>query len=204
LIILDMHMPISEGKSVVENDAGIKVLHLLNVLTGMHLRDRRCPIVVYTAYPSFADCFQCAQAGAAAYVSKVITELPEGKVEGGPQQLVQVCQRLLSPVEREQPRGISTAFSDEWGRINGLWLRKNYGRKWAAFVRTAVAQKAAQEHTWLADRSKYPERDGVVVLLGDTYEEVVTLVLSSPALYQDVPPIIRIPSPEPTGTEVRL
>jgi hypothetical protein len=110
-----------------------------------------------------------------------------------------VCQELLAPEEKEEPRGKPTALSNEWLRMNHEWLRKGFGGRWASFVFKEVAEKAS-----LMDRTKYPERDGVVVLLGDSYEEVQALVLSSPDLYRDVPPIIKVPGLEQTGEEVRL
>ncbi len=199
LIILDMHMPGTARTSSVLPDAGHEVLRVIHVLRDMHLCKPSCPIVVFSAYPSFEDCFRAAQAGASAYITKMTQDLPEGKAEGGPGEFVRVCQELLSPEEKDKPRGKPTALSNEWLKMNHEWLRKGFGGRWASFVFKEVAEKAS-----LTDRTKYPERDGVVVLLGDSYEEVQALVLSSPVLYRDVPPIIKVPGVEQTGEEVRL
>ena len=196
LIVLDMHMPPEAAIALPEPTAGVWAL---NVISSSRLSSPHCPIVIFSAYPSFNDCFLAAQAGASAYITKLAQELPEKKTEGGPAEFVRVCQKLLSPEEKGKPHGKPTALSNEWLKLNHEWLRKNFGGRWASFVFKKVAEKAS-----LTDRTKYPERDGVVVLLGDCYEEVQALVLSAPALYRDVPPIIKVPGVEQTGEEVKI
>jgi CheY-like chemotaxis protein len=87
LVVLDMHMPLDEEAIETVEDGGIQFLQRIIAM------QRR--VVVFTAYASFRNCALAIRAGASAYLPKMEQELYEGGVEGGVDDLVETCKRLL-------------------------------------------------------------------------------------------------------------
>ncbi len=87
LVVLDMHMPLREDAIEAEHDGGI---HFLKSIL-----DIQRPAVVFTAYASFRNCTLAIRAGASAYLPKMSQEVYEGGREGGVDDLVATCKRLL-------------------------------------------------------------------------------------------------------------
>ena len=90
LIVLDMHMPLDSDTTEIAADGGIQFLRACR-LAG-------CPVVVFTADPSYQNCVGAVQAGAAAYLPKSSHDTYEGNQEGGIDHLVAICRRLLEEV----------------------------------------------------------------------------------------------------------
>jgi CheY-like chemotaxis protein len=186
LIVLDMHMPLHKGAKTIEPKAGIDALMVIQLLAKGEVASIDCPIVIYTAYASLQNCFLAAKAGARAYISKFQQEYDDRPTEGGREEFVSVCKELLSSIDKNTV----SAYS-QWLDINSRWLDVTFLGKWVALVQKNAAEKAG-----LADPSKHPERDGIVILSGATRKEVVDLVLSMPELLREFPEIFMVTKTE--------
>jgi CheY-like chemotaxis protein len=122
LVILDMHMPLHRDEARVDDDGGIRFLRSFGFLG--------CPVVVFTAYPSYQNCVLAAQAGAAAYLPKATHDSYHGP-EGGIDQLVAVCKQLL---EAPISKGTQVPPNADWLNENRDWLGHTFGDQWVAFV----------------------------------------------------------------------
>ena len=130
LIVLDMNIPLHSGTSSTAIAGGINFLRSYELI--------RCPVVVFTAYPSFQNCVRSVQAGAQAYLPKMSQDSSEGR-EGGVDHLVETCRRLLTPVEwTEEDRPTDGGFfAREYE-----WLRQRFVGRWVALVPEAEARVA--------------------------------------------------------------
>ena len=175
VIVLDMHMPLHENTTKIANDGGIQFLRS-NQLTA-------CPIVVFTAYPNFRDCVRAVQAGAAAYLSKSEPEAGE-EPEGGINDLVETCRRLLTRPEADQMR---SPPNGNWADENYDWLRQKCGGRWVAFVAASEASAAGISGTPLA---------GQVVISENSREDLARLVAKKLPFLSQIPHIAYIPTLE--------
>ena len=168
LVILDMHLPLDAmSATVAEDDGGIQFL--------LGYRFYRCPVVVFTAYPSYRDCVVAMKAGATDYILKVRV----GN-EGGPDALREACERILKPTQ-----GTEDAIpTRSWIEENHQWLGARYRGKWVAFV-----DKALGEHAKLQVDA---ERDGVLLLAGDSYEDVRERIQTSPEVLRSRPSLLLV------------
>jgi CheY-like chemotaxis protein len=168
LIILDMHLPMSAEDPNILDDAGVRFLR--------QYRLAHCPIVVFTAYPSFANCVAAIQAGASAYIPKVSKDN-----EGGPEALCETCKRLLG--NREQKEA-AVPPTKEWIRRNRQRLGTEFDGKWLAFIDQAKLTKEQAEGLSVMD--------GLVLLVGNSYEDVRNQVIHSPAVLTAKPTILMV------------
>lgn len=172
LAIIDMHMPYDE-KSMAALDSGTRCLEAITQLK--HLRLLDFPCVVFTAYPSFHDCVAATKAGAVAYVPKVRHDN-----EGGPDALRRICERLL---RKDEPTAEAPPTRD-WIEKHHEWLASNFNGKWVAFV---PAEQVQNEEIQCE-----PSRDGVVLLAGNSYEEVRARVVKYPCVLRTQPSILMV------------
>jgi CheY-like chemotaxis protein len=179
LVILDMHMPLGASPGPIDEKAGVK---LLNKVFGLHeYRLIDCPVVVFTAYGSFRNCVSAVQAGAAAYIPKAPLE---DTGEGGLNDLLSNCKALLFP---EATTASNVLPSSDWLRLHGKWLQDRFHGKWVAFCREQTAR-----YVGFTDTAKYPSLDGVVLLSGHSYEEVRSVVVTHPTLFEELPVIVEV------------
>jgi DNA-binding NtrC family response regulator len=168
LIILDMHLPIDEENIEIKDDGGVRFLK------GYKLAP--CPIVVFTAYPTFANCVAAIQAGAAAYIPKMRIGS-----EGGPEDLRETCERLLREREEEMKEVPPTR---KWLEKNARELMQEFGSQWVAFADAKKVPNEAREGNF--------ELDGVVLLAGGSYDDVRAKVIASPAILLAQPAILKV------------
>ena len=171
LLILDMHMPESEAHVNVLADAGLQIMRHIRALREYKLVD--CPIVVFTAYPSYANCVESVKAGADAYVPKYL-EKPSDK--SALDLLEEACKTVLKLAA--QP-GIAMPPSKEWLDRNYQWLLTAFPGYWVAFVSEEAARTVAI--------AGYVARDGVALVADDSYEAVRRQLLQVPAVLNELP-----------------
>jgi CheY-like chemotaxis protein len=111
VIVLDMRMPKESGEKVVSDYGGLVVARLLKRYADMN---REVVVVVYTAFPSVADCFATVNAGAY-YVPKMISEIKE---------LVAACMRTVR--ERVSQR---SPTAETWMTTHYPEMEKRFGGK---------------------------------------------------------------------------
>jgi CheY-like chemotaxis protein len=176
LVIVDMHMPYDETlkkdneKTIIEEDAGTQCLQAI-----AQLKLLKCPCVVFTAYQSFGDCVAAVKAGADAYIPKVRRD-----DEGGPDALRETCERLL----RSPEQGTEVPPTRAWIEKHHEWLTAEFNEKWVAFVPKEAVQNA--------EVLREPERDGVILLAGDSFEDVRTRVVEFPSVLRAQPTILMV------------
>jgi CheY-like chemotaxis protein len=143
LVVLDMHMPLHENCLDVARDGGIRTLQFFGRCTA--------PVVVFTAYPSFRNCVAAVRAGASAYLPKKSQSVYKEEPEGGRDDLVETCRRLLEgrPAEPPPPR---TLPEPDWMQENYEWLCGQFAEKWVAFIEPDKARAAEIE---VVDRGAY-------------------------------------------------
>jgi CheY-like chemotaxis protein len=169
LIVLDMHLPVdAEHATDVKNDGGVRFLHAYGLV--------RCPVVVYTAYPTFASCVSAILAGAIAYIPKT-----EKDKEGGPDALRDTWAWLLRERDDTAERVPPTR---EWIDRNYQELSKNFDGKYLALV---DQMRLSEE-----EAAGRPIVDGLVLLSGDSYEDVRNQVIASPAMLKARPIIFMV------------
>ena len=174
LAIIDMHMPYDEGSAAaIIEDAGTQCLQAITQLR--HFRLLSFPCVVFTGYPSFSDCVAAAKAGADAYIPKVRRDN-----EGGPDALRETCERLL----RSDEQATEAPPTRAWIEKNHEWVTAQFNGKWVAF--------AASEAVEQAEIPGGVERDGVILLAGDSYVDLRKKVLDSPSVLRAHPAILMV------------
>ena len=179
LVVLDMHMPLHQGSAAIAGDAGIRFLRSCRILPAFDTTI--CPVVVFTAYPSWRDCVRAVQAGAAAYLPKQSQDTYWGQ-EGGIDLLIDTCRALLTEPQEAEKCPLPLA---EWMVDHYDWLRQEYRGRWVAFVAESKAQPLA-----LAGVA----RDGVIVVSGDSQEELARrIALTVVELGEEIPPISLVP-----------
>ncbi len=166
VVVLDMHMPLHKGTKKIEDDAGIRFLRSYGLVT--------CPVVVFTAYPSYQNCVLATQAGAAAYLPKAIQDSFHGP-EGGVDKLVDTCRRLLLEPQAEVTR---VPPGKDWLQENHAWLAETFGGQWVAFVDAAKGRVAG-----LAGE----QRGEVLIVSAPSKEELARLVIAKIALLNEIP-----------------
>ncbi len=173
LIVLDMDMPLHKGTAQPSEVGGIRFLRSYGLV--------KCPVVVFTQYPSCRNCVEAVQAGAVAYLPKGEVEDRHGHWEGGVDDLVETCRRLL---RRDEAAEIRHPASDDWLDQNYDWLCREFGGRWIACVPASKAQAA--DITGI-------ERQGLVVVCRDTREELARLLIRSVPLLGEIPQTMRLP-----------
>lgn len=167
LVVLDMHMPLEEAEGRIAQDAGIRFLK--------EYRLSDCPVVVFTAYPEFSNCVDAVKAGATAYIPKTSRK----NQEGGPDDLRETCRRLL--FESNEPEEV--APTKKWMQENSEELARRYNGKWVAFV--SMDMKGL--NTEIGD-----PLNGVLLIDGDSFDEVRRKVIDSSVVLGTLPPIFRV------------
>lgn len=133
LVVLDMHMPLHERTVDVAKDGGIQFLKSI-IAT-------RCPVIVFTAYPNFRNCALAIRARASAYLPKKSQDAYKEGREGGVDDLIATCKRLLKGTPPEEPAPPPLP-DPAWVRENYEWLCEQFGGKWVAFIELEKAQAA--------------------------------------------------------------
>jgi len=190
LVILDMWMPLDAGpipkteearkdKEEKEQEGGIAFLRSYRLV--------KCPIIVFTQWPSFANCVKAAREGAWAYVSKRELE----SMEWGITVLQDLCRQYLpdSSAAKTAPTSSEERFpqsvpSKDWLGRNYEWLRRECSGQWVALVSATAIQDRELEKL---------EREGVAVIRGDSYEAVRELVVGDHAVLGQSPEIVFVP-----------
>jgi CheY-like chemotaxis protein len=175
LIVLDMHMPLHDNTIRVAEDGGIRFLRSYRLV--------QCPVVVFTAYPSYENCVRALGAGAAAYVPKA--SLKKGgtsETEGGLDALVDTCRALL---EAGRVRQSHVPPDDQWLTKNYDWLKAHFASQWVAFVEPARARAAG---------IAFSECDGLALISSKSKERLERQMFTSLALLEDIPPIVQVPA----------
>lgn len=177
LVVLDMHVPIGAKKLVdADETAGIRFLEAIQVLRAYSLISPRCPVIVFTAYPSYENCVQAMKAGATAYVPKVTVD------DDGPERLDTLCRQILG-AERVVPVAM-----DEWKRANLPWVRATFAGRWVSFV----PEGAVRNIPLPRGVETAPARHGVVVLHSRSYESLREVILVVRTVCLDLPLLVRI------------
>ena len=175
LIVLDMQMPLHEGTTEPAADGGIQFLRGHQVTM--------CPVVVFTAYPSYENCVRAVQAGAAAYLPKGVQDTYVGP-EGGIDQLVDTCRSLWTKPTRDEtllpPDG-------QWIDQNYDWLCQEFGGRWVAFVPASKAPQAAIEGT---------ERADLIIVSEESRESLARFIAGKLPMLGEIPPIVFVPRME--------
>jgi CheY-like chemotaxis protein len=183
LLIIDMGLP-HRGEDVeLDEEAGIHVLRTIHALQTYRLVD--CPMLVFTAFPSYENCAKAVKGGALAYISKRKDEDGTHGGSGGFEELKEWCERLLVTKE---PLEAPIGPGDEWFERNYAWLSEDYAGQWVALATRDVVGQT------LAGAS---ERDGVVIVSGESYEAVRDIVIKVPALLRQTPAVLFIPKASP-------
>lgn len=173
LAIVDMHMPESPD-TVAVKEGGIEC-----VTQALGLRVHPKPVVVFTAYPDYANCVKAIRAGARAYVEK----LPDTG-EPGIDILERECKRLLAEEDEIKEKAPPSAV---WMDRNYAWLCERYPGKWVAVVDESTGD-AAQ-----VNRAEKVLRDGLYVLVGSTFRDVRADIIDDAALRAITPAIVMLP-----------
>jgi CheY-like chemotaxis protein len=171
LIVLDMHMPLHKDTIEVAKDGGIQFLRAYRLV--------QCPVVVFTAYWSFCVCERAIRSGATAYVPKQSVNTGDGGTEGGINDLVETCRRLLKPAAVAKPARLPP--SDQWLRDHYTWLCQEYPNRWVAFIEAESARAARITGT---------EREGLFVVVVESEERLQQTMISVVAKLGSVPPIV--------------
>lgn len=173
LVVLDMHMPASSRHANIEEDAGLQVLKACQRL---QLVLDNCRIIVFTAHQSYANCVEAIKAGAFSYIPKLEQPDETGRMIGGFDELMTLCEKLL----REQS-GHTAVPDAAWLERNYDGLIRDFPGQWVAFVDCHTAREAGVEDV---------ERDGLVILNDVSYETLRQRIIRSPAILRHLPPIV--------------
>lgn len=120
LAIVDMHIPPSESSIEIEGRGGLLVLEALRFIRTYKLN--HCPVVIFTAYPSYEDCVEAVKNGADGYVPKVTESGSFLNLD----LLEAACKKALN--RRQEPE--HEIPSSNWLTENYAWLCQKYGGKW--------------------------------------------------------------------------
>ena len=174
LIVLDMHMPLHEDTKEIAANGGIQFLRGFDLST--------CPVIVFTGYGSYRNCVGAAQAGAAAYLPKMTQDTFEGP-EGGVDQLVETCRRLLEKpkVEADETR---LPPDDDWLSRNYDWLCQEFGGRWIAFVHPVPTVKTGLAGT---------KHDGLLIVGDESQEKLRRTIVPELPRLGTIPPIVFVP-----------
>jgi len=184
LIILDSCMSIAGDARRMVEDADIRTLAMRGRYR-LHL----CPIVVFTAFPSYSHCALAVKAGADAYIPKRRTA-DNGEEAVGVSALASECRRILDT----QAHRVEVLPCAEWLYTNDDWLRGNFGGQWVAIVDSSTAEDAG------LPLDQKCVKDGLMVVSCPSFEDVRRRIISSPALLRDPPSIFMVPC-DPVHTE---
>jgi CheY-like chemotaxis protein len=176
LIVLDMHMPRHGDTAKTAANGGIQFLRSFNLAM--------CPVVVYTAYPSYQNCVRAVQAGAVAYLPKMTQDTYDGNQEGGVDELVETCRALLKRPERDETR---LPPDGEWLEENYDRLCQQYGGQWVAFVPASEAPAAGITGE---------ERGGLVLVAKESRESLARFLAGRLPFLNEVPHIAFVPGRE--------
>ncbi len=178
LVVLDMQMPRHGAEVETAEDGGIQFLR------PYHRPD--CPVVVFTAYPSYRNCVRAARAGAAAYLPKKEHDAfggPEGGIDG----LIETCRCLLTTPPAGEMR-LPTNEDLIAQRYDALSLpREEFGDRWAALVPASKARSAGMVGT---------ERAGLVVVTETSRERLAQLIIDKLPILGDIPHVKFVPRRE--------
>jgi CheY-like chemotaxis protein len=166
LLILDMHMPLSEEDIEIDKSAGIKTFNLIKEIS---LHSPHCRSIVFTAHPSFKNCVESVKSGIYAYIPKrKLTLSEEIGTEGGYNELISTCKHILEflPSEKE-----SMPPSIKWLEKNINWILDRYMNKWVVYIPKEVAIEAG-----FSDSAEYTYRDGIVIINRDSRLELIKFI----------------------------
>jgi len=176
IVILDMHMPLHKDTTEVAKDGGIRFLK--SVITA------HCPVIVFTAYPNFRNCAAAIRAGAAAYLPKKSQEAYKEGREGGMDDLIAACTRLLAEDRCEEPASPSVPNLG-WLKENYEWLCSRFGGKWVAFLEPRKADAMDVD----------VEQRGAYGVLANPSEDELRKTLAKKAVYLGyLPEVLWVPS----------
>ena len=180
LMIIDMHMSADSQKIAILEDAGVQLIRTVKFLNA-HVSE--CGVIVFTAFPGYRNCMAAMKAGADAYIPKSIIE-GYGEKSGGIEHLQEESARLLG-----KKRGYKkeTNPTNDWLSVNGDWLKGKFGGKWVAFLDTVTARQNG-----FANEELFPEKDGLVIVKGESFKDVRSLVIASPQVLMQAPSIVKI------------
>lgn len=175
IVVLDMHMPLHIDTTEVAKDGGI---HFLKSVITAH-----CPVIVFTAYPNFRNCAAAIRAGAAAYLPKKSQDAYKEGREGGMDDLIATCNRLLAEGRCEEP--VSLPEPDlEWVKHNYEWLCSQFGGQWVAFLESKKAR----------DVGINVEQQGAYGVLASPSEDELRKMLARQAVYLGyLPEVLWVP-----------
>ncbi len=176
IVVLDMHMPLHKDTTELAKDGGI---HFLKSVITAH-----CPVVVFTAYPNFRNCAAAIRAGAAAYLPKQSQDAYKEGREGGMDDLIATCTRLLAENNREE--GAAPRVPDHgWLEENYEWLCDQFGGKWVAFLEPRKALEVGVD----------VEQRGTYGILASRSEDELRKTLGEKAVYLgSLPEILWVPN----------
>jgi CheY-like chemotaxis protein len=179
LVIIDMRMPQGAKEAQLDEQAGIHVLRAVHALQAYGLV--QCPMIVFTAWPSYENCVKAVKAGAWAYICKYRDEDGTHGASRGIDELKEWCERIVVSGE---PLESPLAADDTWLGRNYDWLRAQFGGQWVATVNRERLGEFAEG---------LPQQEGVVVLAGSSFDAVRDAVLKLPAALRQTPTIFFVP-----------
>jgi CheY-like chemotaxis protein len=179
LAVIDMHMPRGTQDVPLDEQAGISVLRAVHVLHTYRLV--QCPVIVFTAWPSYENCAKAVKAGAWAYICKKKDDDGTHGGSRGFDELKECCERILV---RHEPLETPVTPGDEWLDRNYRWLCGQFGGQWVA---------AVPRDRLSACGADLPHRDEVAVIVGSSFEAVREGVLKLLAILDDAPTIFFVP-----------
>lgn len=167
LIIVDMRMPERNGGKDLDGDAG---LLLVRLLMRFGLKPKGSILVVFTAYPSVAQCFAATDANAY-YLPKT---LPGMKVT---EQLVDECARLVNEARKRKSQPKQSWLGEHYDE-----LMNRFGGKTIAVVGLETAKKSRLKGgTAIGDRMVFTAR---------TPEKLRDWILADPHFRRALPLLI--------------
>jgi CheY-like chemotaxis protein len=175
LLIIDMHMPLSDDEIKISDEAGILCLRYAK-------RFNLDPpiVIVFTAHPSYDDCVRAAKDGADAYVLK----LGEAGKEEPLVVLETVCKQYLAQtIEKQAPVPSADWLGEHYG-----WLCGAFGGRWVALIEKDDAAKAGYDVS-----SENRVQAGLFIIVGDSYSEVRDQIIAESALWKAEPAIALLP-----------
>lgn len=176
VVILDMRMPMDATGGEVVNEAGVIFLRSYRLAL--------CPVIVFTAYPSFPNCVAAMKNGASDYISKV--GMP-GEPIGTPSKRLILSLESFLGRNAGEPR--PPVPSEEWLVHHYDWLQSHCGGGWVAFMDACQALTKKAQWSWYV-------QDDVAIVAGDTYESVRGIIINNTPLLRMLPDIVFVPPVE--------
>jgi CheY-like chemotaxis protein len=157
-------------------------IEALNTFKKYGLVSADCPVILFTARPTCEDCVKAIKLGASEYVPKMGQD-----GETGLDRLLRSCESYLFGRARAALRVDQT---EAWLSRNLEWLCESFPGRWVALVPFAAAQEAGLD---------LEVRESIAIVLGDSREGLVRLIIKTPSVRRSLPPIFYLP---PTRVEL--